>query len=618
MKSRQQFFLAKLTIVLVTQLSATEFHVALNGKDSDRGTVSAPFRTIQRGADLAQPGDIITVHQGVYRERIDPPRGGDCHAKRIIYQAARGERVEIKGSEKIKGWVRIAGDVWKALLPNIFFGNFNPYADQIHGDWFVSRNRLYHTGAVYLNGEWLVEAASLDDVLNSHSTPPSWFALVDQTETAIWARFKGVDPNEQFVEINVRQSVFYPSKTGVNYLTVRGFIMRQAATPWAPPTAEQIGLVGTHWSKGWIIENNIISHSTCSGITLGKYGDEWDNRAGTPEGYLGTIQRALKNGWDKDTVGHHLVHNNDISHCEQAGIVGSLGCAFSTIVNNRIYDVHTSRLFDGAEMAGIKFHGAIDVQIRGNHIFRSHIGLWLDWMAQGARVSGNLFHENQALDLFVEVSHGPLLIDNNIFLSPNTLLSASQGSAYVHNLIAGQVELIPHDNRMTPFHKAHTTEIAGLASNPCGDDRYYNNVFINPCDLGKYRAATLPVWMGGNVFLNGATPSQLEIDPTLKPELKPELKLLCQADGYYLEFNFANALSEKSSRHLITTALLGEASIPKLLYEQPTGQPIRVDTDYLGRTRNEKSPTPGPFEILEHGYLRCKVATSPTLASLGR
>ena len=53
--------------------------------------------------------------------------------------------------------------------------------------------------------------------------------------------------------------------------------MMHAATPWAPPTAEQIGLIGTHWSKGWIIENNDISYSTCVGIALGKYGDQWDN-----------------------------------------------------------------------------------------------------------------------------------------------------------------------------------------------------------------------------------------------------------------------------------------------------------------------------------------------------
>jgi len=68
--------------------------------------------------------------------------------------------------------------------------------------------------------------------------------------------------------------VFYPRETGRNFITVRGFTLEHAATNWAPPTAEQVGLIGTHWSKGWIIENNTISHSRCVGITLGKYGDE--------------------------------------------------------------------------------------------------------------------------------------------------------------------------------------------------------------------------------------------------------------------------------------------------------------------------------------------------------
>jgi alpha-N-arabinofuranosidase len=67
---------------LAASAHAAEFHVAVDGKDSSAGTQAAPLRTIQHAADLAQPGDVITVHEGVYRERIAPPRGGLSDAKR--------------------------------------------------------------------------------------------------------------------------------------------------------------------------------------------------------------------------------------------------------------------------------------------------------------------------------------------------------------------------------------------------------------------------------------------------------------------------------------------------------------------------------------------------------
>ena len=343
------------SLALAATIPAAEFHVATNGTDANRGTKSAPLRTIQRAADLAQPGDVVTVHAGTYRERINPPRGGTSDTQRIVYQAARGEPVQIKGSEVVKNWVKDQADVWKVTLPNSFFGGFNPYGDLIRGDWFDRRGRDHHTGAVYLNGDWLTEAAKLEAVLAPQGTNALWYAQVDPDSTTIWAQFPGVNPNDQSVEINVRQTVFYPDQPGRNFITVRGFTLRDAATPWAPPTAEQIGLIGTHWSKGWVIANNVVSHSVCSGIALGKHGDAFDNTsANSAEGYVKTIERAQAHpiAWTKENIGHHVVRNNTITHCEQAGIVGSLGAAFSTVTGNVIHDIHVRRLFGGAEMAG--------------------------------------------------------------------------------------------------------------------------------------------------------------------------------------------------------------------------------------------------------------------------
>ena len=127
-------------------------------------------------------------------------------------------------------------------------------------------------------------------------------------------------------------------------------------------------------------------------------------------------------------------------------------------MKNTIHDIHVRRLFSGAEIAGIKFHAAIDTVISGNHIYRTCLGLWLDWMAQGTRVSANLFHDN-GRDLFVEVDHGPFLVDNNLFLSAASLLDVSEGGAYAHNLFNGTFGSAPEPNRETPFHPASQTAI---------------------------------------------------------------------------------------------------------------------------------------------------------------
>ena len=603
-----KIFVAVLAVFsLSASVQATSFYVATNGSDKNNGTEAAPFRTIQHAADRAQPGDVITVHEGFYRERISPPRGGTSDAKRIVYQAAPGERPVITGAEQVKHWEKVQENVWKTTLPNSFFGAFNPYSDLIHGDWFNPLGRQHHTGAVYLRGNWLAEAASLDEVMKPMAGDALWFGKVDSERTTIWAQFKDVDPNQQPVEINVRQTVFYPQKTGINYITVRGFTLEDAATPWAPPTAEQIGVIGPHWSKGWIIENNVIRNSICSGISLGKYGDRWDNTsANSAEGYVKTIDRALADGWSKEKIGHHLVRNNTIVNCGQAGIVGSLGAAFSIVTGNTIHEIHMRRTFSGAEMAGIKFHGAIDVEITHNHIYRTCLGLWLDWMAQGTHVSRNLFHDNDQ-DVFVEVDHGPFLFDNNLLLSSLSLNDNSQGGAYVHNLFSGSINMHHFDSRQTPFLKAHSTAVAGLHDNPRGDGRFYNNLFVQHADLSVYDNTPLPMTMGGNVFLDGAKSSGHEKDPLDLPNFDPETKLQAEPGGLFLQIKFDKAWSEAGQHQLVTTALLGKASISDLPYEQPDGAPTRIDIDYSGKRRSESNPTPGPFERPGQGLLNIKV-----------
>ena len=631
------FILLALSFLLFDSLSAKEIHVSVNGDDANDGTMQKPLRTISQAAQTAMPGDVITVHAGVYREQIIPPRGGDSESQRIVYQAASGEKVEIKGSEIIKGWQKAGNDTWIVKIPNSFFGKFNPYIDLIHGDWFTPtpKDRKYHTGAVYINGDWLMEAATMEEVMKAADEKnPLWCTSADSSTTTIWAQFKNINPNNETVEINVRQTIFYPDKPFINFITLRGFIMQHAATNWAPPTAEQMGLVGTHWSRGWIIENNVVQYSKCVGIALGKYGDEFDNKdTESAKGYVGTINRALSFGWNKGTIGGHLVRNNTIAYCEQTGIVGSMGCAFSIIEGNIIHDIHIRRLFSGAEMAAIKFHGAVDVQIMNNHIYRSNMGVWLDWMAQGAQVKNNLMHDN-SLDIFLEVDHGPMLISNNILLSGTSLLMNSSGAAFVHNLFGGKMDVIVYDSRLTPYHKPHSTFVENLHDNPCGDVRFINNLFVNEGNASQYGSALLPVTFEGNVFTSGTTGpdpgnrqnrfgelsgeakeefkkmkilTAVEINTMKKTDFDGSAKLTAAEGGIYLELALDKSWLTGQKRSLVTTGSLGKAIVPDLPFENTDGSEVKIDKDYSGEKRNSANPSPGPFEIGKSGKQKIKV-----------
>jgi lysophospholipase L1-like esterase len=227
-------------------------------------------------------------------------------------------------------------------------------------------------------------------------------------------------------------------------------------------------------------------------------------------------------------------------------------------------------------------------------------------MAQGAQVTGNLIHDNEDCDIFTEVNHGPHVIANNILLSPVSYHSCSPGGAYAHNLIIGGHNAAP-DGRETPYHKAHSTEVAGRRDCPLGDVRWYNNLLAGKCNLTAYDKAVLPVAAAGNVFTKGAQSSKFDEAALLKPDFDPGITLTQQADGWYLELNVDKAWATEQKRRVVATEMLGKAVIPDLPFENADGSPLKIDTDYFGKKRDTTNPFPGPFEVKESGKQKIKV-----------
>lgn len=643
-----------------------EYHVAVTGCDYADGSKSNPFKTISKAAKTAETGDTIIVHEGTYREWVKPVHSGYSDINRITYKAADGEKVIIKGSEQINTWQLYEGTVWSVTLDNSFFSDYNPYKESLGGDWFVyPEDGSVHAGDVYLNGKSFYEAKSIEEVKNpvkrtSGYNPPwsnrielladpegsiyQWYANVTDTETTIYANFHGSSPNEELVEINVRKCCFYPESVGMNYITVKGFEMAQAACPWTPPTADQPGLLGTHWSKGWIIEDNIIHDAKCSAISIGKEASTGHNlctRRQQKPGYqyqMEAVFRALEIGWSKEKIGSHIIRNNILYNCGQNGIVGHMGCVFSKIYNNHIYNIANKHEFFGYEIGGIKLHAAIDVEITHNRIHDCTLGTWLDWQAQNVRVGSNLYYKNDR-DFMIEVTHGPYLVENNIFASEYNFDNVAQGGAYVNNLCCGTMRRIKTLDRSTPYHFPHTTKVAGTAVVYSGDDRLYNNIFVggmnipeddsysgtagyDDCtasyeeynaaiiaggvgDLEKFITVEQPVYVDGNAYLNGAKAFRAEKNNYINCSTDSNAAIIEESGHVYLELDVPEELLKINTK-IESTETLGTVRIVDAIFDTPEGQPITLDKDYLGQVRGEH-PLAGPIETLHANHNRIQV-----------
>lgn len=653
-----------------------KIYVNANAGYDGNGTSQMPFRHINDAAKIAQPGDEVLVAPGIYREYVDPVYAGTEEA-RITYRSTEPLQAVITGAEQIKTWELYEGNVWVCRVPNSIFGNYNPYTTFVYGDWYFAKADK-HTGCVYLNDKALYETSSLLDCIKGEVYECSWVPEdsvykwyteqdEEKDETVIYANFQGKNPNEENAEINVRRECFMPSKTGRNYITVSGFNINKAATTWAPPAAFQDGMIGPHWSKGWIIEDCDISNSKCAGISVGKYLDPANDHYFTYKYVKSPTQmerdavcRGQYHGWLKENIGGHIIRRNNIHHCEQGGIIGRMGGVFSLIEDNHIHHINNMMEQGGAEIAGIKMHAAIDVTMRRNHIHHCTMGIWCDWEAQGTRLSQNLLHDNQrpafakvlkggmmSQDIFVEVSHGPTLIDHNIMLSEASLRFATQGVAMVHNLICGALTCVGEGTgwRYTPYHIPHRTEVMGFMTFLHGDDRFYNNIFVQKWpdkdviimhdsndgfDTENRKAGTwmfdeyptyeewkaqfdfsqpanmsalepvhfghLPVWTEGNAYLGGAKACKNEVNGLISSE-DVKVELLEKDGNYYLDTNIYDCLKDFRGR-MINTNALGMAFEPEQRFENPDGTDIQFDKDYFGGHRGV-DVIPGPFANAE-------------------
>src|SRR4029079_9932210 len=123
------------------------------------------------------------------------------------------------------------------------------------------------------------------------------------------------------------------------------------------------------------------------------------------------------------------------------------------------------------------------------------------------------------------------------------------------------------DERRTPYHKPHSTEVVALHDAPGGDHRVYNHLFKTRANIAIFDKSPLPSVAGGNVYTQGAQSAKFDPDSLVKTDFDPKPKLTQKADGWYLALNEDSSCKNAQPRKLVTTQLLGLAKVPNLPYE---------------------------------------------------
>ena len=458
------------------------------GKELHVGS-NQPYKTIQAAAGEAQPGDLVIVHAGVYRERVAPPRGG-LPGRPIVYRGDPDGGAIIKGSEVWNpDWQPFESGIYYGVPDESLFDDLSPeYVDSHNpfkaelsstphgreGKREVERqgkgdcNLVYTCGQVFVNGECYLEAPYPEEMVGK---PGTWH--YESSNNRIYINFGDLNPKEQLTEITTRRRLFAPKKVGLGYITVENFIMEHCGNQyptnfWAEPKWAQKGALGTEAGHHWIIRRNTIRFCKTFAIDAGYVGFKQDFR----------------------NVKGHLIEYNYIMDNGSAGILscGSVDQVIrhNVIINNNILGfIGHKRYEDG----GIKCHFFQNGLIEGNYIANNQLtfGIWLDNQHPDCRITRNVLLNNGRAGIFLEMSDydwDRVLVDNNVIMGNREnqiYIHDASGATFVHNLFANTPggPWKPSEN-YSSTRTGRGVLIKQVAQRTAsGNISFYNNLFLN-------------------------------------------------------------------------------------------------------------------------------------------
>ncbi|NDP20811.1 MAG: hypothetical protein GZ091_07000 [Paludibacter sp.] len=384
-----------------------------NASDENDGSLTRPFKSINKAAQILQPGERVLISSGVYRESVLPKFGGLSANNMISYEAAKGDTVIICGSvilptslfQKSQGW-KFGQDenndvnVWQFNLLPEWFGGYNPFGmlnlpndiEWLNYKQAKMNAHFQRRGLIFIDNEKALQVSTPADL----SKAPNLSFWVEHNGMRIHIKLpKGKSPSDYKFEATNKEQVFAPTIYGLGYIHIKGITFRHAGNGFPVP---QRGMVSTARGHHWIIEDCTLEWANSVGLDMGN--ESWS-----------TVEQSI--------IANHVIRRNTIRNCGISGLQCSR--AKSMLVEDNLFEnigFHDAE--HAFESGGIKFHQAENCLIRRNIFSKiTHApGLWLDYKSnKNCRITSNLFSEITTArgGIYIEVSRNNCLVDHNIF-----------------------------------------------------------------------------------------------------------------------------------------------------------------------------------------------------------
>jgi len=244
----------------------------------------------------------------------------------------------------------------------------------------------------------------------------------------------------------------------------------------------------------------------------------------------------------------------------------------------------------------------VDTVLSGNlirgvyHQKEGAFGIWMDFGNQGTRITRNIIYKTQAATVFLEMDHGPTLVDNNILVG-QPVRSNSEATVFAHNVFVDcGYDYSPDTGRRSEYFTPHTTKIVGRKTGTAQDDKWFNNIFVRK---GLDNVKTASGYASDyNVFLERARKSTFGDEHGVVDPYVTGLTIEDQPRGVAITFSVNDAPFGMQGP-LVDAKLVGVFPTVGQTIEDRFGKPIAVNADINGK--EYARPIAGPLADLKKG-----------------